>query len=61
MIAEIDRWVISQAARIAGRSDVGNLSADSIGDLSLLTFIEHELRAAGGSPNLVFGSQKPPS
>ena len=57
MIAEIDRWVISQAARLAGsgQSVEANLSADSIGDLSLLTFIEHELRVAGADPaNLVF-------
>jgi PAS domain S-box-containing protein len=57
MIAEIDRWVISQAARIAGSGQTveANLSADSISDLSLLTFIEHELRNAGAEPaNLVF-------
>ncbi len=57
MIAEIDRWVISQAARIAGSGQnvEANLSADSISDLSLLTFIEHELRDAGADPaNLVF-------
>jgi PAS domain S-box-containing protein len=57
MIAEIDRWVISQAARLAGsgQSVEANLSADSISDLSLLTFIEHELRSAGADPaNLVF-------
>jgi PAS domain S-box-containing protein len=57
MIAEIDRWVIRQAARVAGsgQSVEANLSADSISDLSLLTFIEHELRAAGADPaDLVF-------
>ncbi len=57
MIAEIDRWVIRQAARIAasGQNVEANLSADSIGDLSLLTFIEDELREAGADPaNLVF-------
>jgi len=57
MIAEIDRWVISQAARLAGSGQnvEANLSADSISDLSLLTFIEHELRDAGADPaNLVF-------
>ncbi len=57
MIAEIDRWVISQAAHLAGRGQnvEANLSADSIGDLSLLTFIEQELRNAGADPaNLVF-------
>ncbi|HTS72160.1 MAG TPA: EAL domain-containing protein [Gaiellaceae bacterium] len=57
MIAEIDRWVISQAARVAGSGQhvEANLSAGSISDLSLLTFIEHELRDAGADPGgLVF-------
>jgi PAS domain S-box-containing protein len=57
MVAEIDRWVISQAARLAGGGQYieANLSADSISDLSLLTFIEHELRTAGADPaKLVF-------
>lgn len=57
MIAEIDRWVISQAARLAGcgQNVEANLSADSISELSLLTFIEQELRDAGAEPaNLVF-------
>ncbi|MGZ4419224.1 MAG: EAL domain-containing protein, partial [Gaiellaceae bacterium] len=57
MIAEIDRWVIRQAARLAGSGQnvEANLSADSISDLSLLTFIERELRHAGADPaNLVF-------
>ena len=56
MIAEIDRWVIGQAARLAGTGQKvdANLSADSISDLSLLTFIEDELRGAGADPaNLV--------
>jgi PAS domain S-box-containing protein len=57
MIAEIDRWVIGQAAHLAGsgQSVEVNLSADSISDLSLLTFIERELRDAGAEPaSLVF-------
>lgn len=57
LIGDIDRWVISQAARLAGsgQSVEANLSADSIGDLGLLTFIEHELRDAGATPaNIVF-------
>src|SRR5579871_1027139 len=57
MIAEIDRWVISHAARLAasGQNVEVNLSADSISDPGLLTFIEHELRDAGADPtNLVF-------
>jgi len=57
MIAEIDRWVIGHAARLAagGHNVEANLSADSISDLSLLAFIEDKLRDAGASPaNLVF-------
>lgn len=57
MIAEIDRWVISQAARLAatGQCVEANLSADSMSDLRLLTFIEQQLRDAGADPaNLVF-------
>lgn len=57
MIAEIDRWVVSQAARLAGSGQnvEANLSADSISDLSLLTYIEQQLHDAGAEPaNLVF-------
>jgi PAS domain S-box-containing protein len=56
MIAEIDRWVISQAVRLAatGQCVEANLSADSMGDRRLLTFIERQLRDAGADPaNLV--------
>ena len=57
LIAEIDRWMIGQAARLAGsgQSVEVNLSADSISDLGLLTFIEDELRDADANPaSLVF-------
>jgi len=56
LIAEIDRWVIAQAARIAaeGRRLEINLSGKSI-DQRLLAFIASELLAAGADPtNLVF-------
>lgn len=57
LIGEIDLWVIKQAvARAAtGRRVEANLSAESIGNLDLLPFIEHELREAGADPtNMVF-------
>jgi PAS domain S-box-containing protein len=56
-IEEIDRWVITQAARLAasGRRVHANLSADSIGSLDLLSRIESELNDAGADPaNVVF-------
>jgi PAS domain S-box-containing protein len=56
-IAEIDQWVITQAARLAagGRRVHANLSADSIGSLDLPSRIESELRDAGADPaNVVF-------
>lgn len=57
LITEIDRWVVRQAARIAasGRRVQANLSAESIANLDLLGYIEHELREAGADPsNLCF-------
>ncbi len=57
LIAEIDRWVVSQAARYAagGRALTVNLSAASLGDLGMLSLIERELREQGTDPrNLVF-------
>jgi PAS domain S-box-containing protein len=58
LIGEIDRWVISQATRLAasGRRVIEvNLSASSIGTLDLLPFIEQQIREAGAEPaNLVF-------
>lgn len=56
-IAEIDQWVITQAARLAasGRHVHANLSADSIGSLDLLSRIEQELTKTGADPaNVVF-------
>lgn len=58
LIAEIDRWVITQAARLAAtgrRVFEANLSAVSIGAPGLLPFIEQQIREAGADPaNLVF-------
>jgi PAS domain S-box-containing protein len=57
LIAEIDRWVIGQAVRMAaggGRVEA-NLSAGSIGKFDLLPLVERELREAGVDPTkLVF-------
>jgi PAS domain S-box-containing protein len=57
LIGEIDKWVITQAAILAatGRHVSANLSADSIGNLDLLCWIEHKLNEAGADPaNVVF-------
>lgn len=57
MIAEIDRWVIGQAVRLAagGRRVEANLSADSISNFDLLPLVERELRERGADPaRLVF-------
>jgi PAS domain S-box-containing protein len=58
LIGEIDRWVITQAVRLAaggGRVIEVNLSAASIGTTGLLPFIERQLRETGAEPaNLVF-------
>ena len=58
LISEIDRWVISQAARRAalGRRVVqANLSAASITSTDLLPFIERQLRETGTDPaDLIF-------
>jgi EAL domain-containing protein (putative c-di-GMP-specific phosphodiesterase class I) len=56
LIAEIDRWVIGQAIQVVARGQrvEANLSAESIGDLNLLSLIERELRRSGADPsNLV--------
>lgn len=57
LITEIDRWVIRQAARLAGmgrRVEI-NLSAKSTTDPKLFSWIEQELRAESADPaNLVF-------
>jgi len=58
LVGEIDRWVITQAVRLAasGRRVIqANLSAASVGTSDLLPFIERQLREAGADPaNLVF-------
>jgi PAS domain S-box-containing protein len=58
LIGEIDRWVITQATRLAatGRRVIEvNLSAASIGTLDLLPFIEQQIREAHAEPaDLVF-------
>jgi PAS domain S-box-containing protein len=58
LIGEIDRWVITQATRLAatGRRVIeANLSAASIGASDLLVFIEAQIREAQADPaNLVF-------
>jgi PAS domain S-box-containing protein len=58
LIGEIDRWVITQATRLAatGRRVIeANLSAASIGTSDLLPFIEQQIRDAHADPaNLVF-------
>jgi PAS domain S-box-containing protein len=57
LIAEIDRWVVVQAIRIAARGErfEVNLSAATIGQLDLLPLIERELREAHTDPaNIVF-------
>ena len=52
LITEIDRWVATQAIRLAatGRRVEANLSATTIGSLDILPFIETELRTAGADP-----------
>jgi PAS domain S-box-containing protein len=58
LIGEIDRWVITQATRLAatGRRVIeANLSAASISTSDLLPFIEQQIREAKADPaNLVF-------
>jgi EAL domain-containing protein (putative c-di-GMP-specific phosphodiesterase class I) len=57
LIAEIDRWVITEAIKLAARGTaIGvNLSAASAGDPRVLALIEHQLRRHGADPgNLVF-------
>jgi PAS domain S-box-containing protein len=58
LIGEIDRWVITQATRLAARGRrvvEANLSAASVGTSDLLPFIEQQIREARADPtNLVF-------
>jgi PAS domain S-box-containing protein len=55
LIREIDRWVVRQAAGLAGRGHAIelNLSAESLGDPDLFELVERELREAGADPRLV--------
>jgi PAS domain S-box-containing protein len=56
-IREIDHWVIAQAVRVAasGRHVHANLSADSIGSVSLVPEIERAVADSGADPaNIVF-------
>jgi PAS domain S-box-containing protein len=58
LIAEIDRWVIAKACKLAAdgsRTIELNLSAASIGTADLLPFIERQLHLTGADPTkLVF-------
>jgi PAS domain S-box-containing protein len=55
LIADIDRWVIGQAAELAGRGHAIelNVSAESLGDPGLLEVVDSELRRTGADPGLV--------
>jgi PAS domain S-box-containing protein len=53
LIGEIDRWVVTEAIRLAaaGSRVAANLSAESVGSADLLPLIEAELRATGADPD----------
>jgi EAL domain-containing protein (putative c-di-GMP-specific phosphodiesterase class I) len=55
LIADIDRWVIGQAARLAGRGHHVelNLSAESLGDPGLFDVVVAEIEAARADPSLM--------
>jgi PAS domain S-box-containing protein len=55
LVAEIDRWVIGQAVRLAagGQRVEANLSADSISNFDLLPLIERELSEGGVDPTML--------
>jgi PAS domain S-box-containing protein len=55
LIADIDHWVIGQAAELAGRghSVELNISAASLATPGLLEIVQTELLRAGADPNLV--------
>jgi PAS domain S-box-containing protein len=55
LVRDIDRWVIGQAAELAGRghSVEVNLSAASLGDRGLFGFVESALLETGADPSLV--------
>jgi PAS domain S-box-containing protein len=58
LITEIDRWVITQAIRLAAQSNrtiEANISATSIEASNLVAFIERQIQREGADPaNLVF-------
>lgn len=56
LVHEIDRWVVTEAVKIAKDRPVEvNLSAKSIGDADLIKLIETQIRAEGVHPgNLIF-------
>jgi EAL domain-containing protein (putative c-di-GMP-specific phosphodiesterase class I) len=56
LVQEIDRWVVTEAMKIAKHRRVEvNLSGKSIGDADLIVLIETELRTSGADPsNLIF-------
>jgi PAS domain S-box-containing protein len=55
LIREIDRWVIGQAVRLAadGHPVELNLSAESLGDPELSSFVQRELTAHGADASLL--------
>jgi PAS domain S-box-containing protein len=55
IIVEIDRWVIRQAALLArdGHPVEINLSAHSLGDPALYSFVQREITSAGADPSLI--------
>jgi PAS domain S-box-containing protein len=55
LIGEIDRWVIGQAARLAGHGHPVefNLSASSLSEPGIANSIAHAFRQAGADPKLV--------
>lgn len=56
-ISEIDRWVTGEAIRLAagGLRVEANLSAASVGNVDLLSFIERQVGVTGADPsNLIF-------
>jgi PAS domain S-box-containing protein len=55
LIADIDRWVIGQAAELAGRGHAVelNISAESLGAPWLLEVVQNELRRTGADPAMM--------
>jgi EAL domain-containing protein (putative c-di-GMP-specific phosphodiesterase class I) len=55
LVGRIDRWVVRRAAALAGEGipvEI-NLSAASIGDPDLCSFVEREIRESGADPSLL--------